>query len=925
MNLISFRVFRAHLSTVLFGSLCALSVCGCGGIGSPTSSTQTILATGAMAGVVHGGQYPIYNSTVKIWSAGTTGYGSAGTLLATTTTDANGRFQFTKLANGVAGSGPTGSSWSCPASNPDPQIYLTALGGNPTGSGTATPNNAAAALMVAIGPCSTITTSTQVQLNEVTTVATVFALAQYINPGNGAGAASIGTNAANDTSLTGSAATVTQALSAQGAIGLNNAVAGIANLASVSAGAAVTSLNRTGAAATNVSAVTVTVTPESAKLITLANILAACINTTSSGSNNCADLFASASPPPSASVTSQPSATFVTAQDTVQAAYYMAVNPTDAGAFTSCYDGGTTKLLCLYDLPTSSAPFQTGLGAAPTDWTLGVTYNSTSSCLSVSFMKGVYRESVDAYGNVWFMPNDSNTGALAAISPNGTPIYCAKGTIDTTSNYTAGFGNGLTIDTAGNIWAAWGTNIISTTVGEIYEAVSPGAVPSAASMTMSVYTSALLGLPTITSGTYTGTYAPTSLVADIFGNVFFTTNTDFQQNSLSTTGTALGMFIYEIPSGTTVASAATTPAATQVTTSTITTGNSDDVNATNFIVQGLADTVGRLYFVNNSYSNGIVEVTPPSSKITGYSISGGNIVFTGANSFTSTQKVTLSGLTTAEASTLNGTQLQLTGATSTTFTAASSLASIGATTDSGIAVVVPTGPTSYNVVINNIGNAKNYGAAVDNNSYIYTGFDCCGPTTTYPLDTLAKVTINPAGTAITSASGNYTVTAQNLGGIVGIRSTALDGADNVWFGNYAPSVDTTNGMAENVNTGIWSIGELATSGGGSTATFSALSPAPPYTSSTLPNSDTCTSSSNATTGVSGCPVGGGFQKANFQMTEALAVDPSGNIWAGGYGTPIVQTAAGTYLQSITEIIGAGVPVVTPLSNAAANSKLATKP
>ncbi len=55
----------------------------------------------------------------------------------------------------------------------------------------------------------------------------------------------------------------------------------------------------------------------------------------------------------------------------------------------------------------------------------------------------------------------------------------------------------------------------------------------------------------------------------------------------------------------------------------------------------------------------------------------------------------------------------------------------------------------------------------------------------------------------------------------------------------------------------------------------------------------------------------------------LAIDPSGNIWitnyAGNLGTPNGNNS------SVTEIVGAAAPVVTPLSVAAGTNKLGTKP
>jgi hypothetical protein len=834
-----------------------------------------------MSGVIHGGQFPIYNATVNLYAAGTTGYGSAPTMLATTTSDRQGGFQFTKLANGTAGSG---ASWSCPASNPDPQIYITAVGGNTQGTGTTATNNSASALITAIGPCSTLSTSTLVQVNELTSVATIFALAQYISPGSGSGGAQIGTDAANNTTDTGSSATVANALTYQGAIGLNNAVAGLVNLVNISAGTAVTATTHAGTNTPVSGYVTVTATPETAKLVTIANIIAACINTPSSSSSQCADLFASASPPPSASVTSQPSTTFAAAQDTIQAAYYMSVNPTDAGTFTSCStnSSATTKMACLFGLPTSSPPYQTGLGAAPTDWTLSVSYTayttpgsrSTASGLSVSpytcsngafFLYGPQKAAIDAFGNLWFVNASAHGANISVMSPIGVPLSCKLGITPTSP-----FSSAITIDTVGNIWTSM-TNA-STAASAIFEIQAPGGAPNG-STTATTFTAAQLASP--------GTQQVDGIVADGFGNIFYSTFPSTSQ-----------MTVYEIPSGT-----STSPYSTVVG-SAVTSAESAATN-----IYGAVDNVGRVYFASNTASSSVTEVTPPSAAITGYSISGGSIVFTGNNSFTTGQTVILSGLTSTDGLQLDRQQLKLTAVSSGTFTATTTLATISSTTDAGIAVAVGTGASSYSVITNNLG-ASIYGAALDNSNYFYGGTTCCSAE-------LVKATISPAGTAISSTSG-YSNSAANIGGLNGTQSVILDGAGNVWFGNEYASND--GGVAESQNTGIWSLGEAYTSGGGSSATFTALSPAAPGVTGT----DTCAAGT-------GCPIGGGFQKAALSgVVYGLDIDPSGNVWALNFTTPSDYGTA-TSNANIVEVLGAAVPVVTPLSNAAAMGKLATKP
>src|SRR5206468_8722791 len=115
-----------------------------------------------ITGNVHGGQQPVAFSTVQLYTVGTTGDGSAAAplLAQTVTSDAGGNFSITGL-------------YSCTGAT---LVYLTATGGQP-GPGITNPN---LAMMTALGPCSSLTPSTFIQINEVTTVAAVSALAPFM-------------------------------------------------------------------------------------------------------------------------------------------------------------------------------------------------------------------------------------------------------------------------------------------------------------------------------------------------------------------------------------------------------------------------------------------------------------------------------------------------------------------------------------------------------------------------------------------------------------------------------------------------------------------------------------------------------------------------------------------------------------------------
>jgi hypothetical protein len=168
----------------LYAVLCLLGLSaavptftGCG--------TGNVLTSGATPGVAirgtaHGGEQPVTGSTIQLYAVGTASDGSSATPLLTSAvlTDSAGNFTISNL-------------YTCPPGNPE--VYITATGGNPgLAAGT---NNTALSLMAALGPCNSLTSSTFITLNEVTTVATVFALAPYMTSYSAVGAGSADTPA----------------------------------------------------------------------------------------------------------------------------------------------------------------------------------------------------------------------------------------------------------------------------------------------------------------------------------------------------------------------------------------------------------------------------------------------------------------------------------------------------------------------------------------------------------------------------------------------------------------------------------------------------------------------------------------------------------------------------------------------------------
>ena len=156
-------------------ALVALALSGCGISALAPSST---VPGALLQGRVRGGQQPVSGASIALYAAGSAGDGLGATnLLAPNivTTDANGDF-------GITG------DYLCPTSTT--QVYLVASGGNPgLAPGT---DNSALVLMAALGNCGNLTSSTNIMLDEVTTVASAWALAQFL--GSGAIVGSTSTN-----------------------------------------------------------------------------------------------------------------------------------------------------------------------------------------------------------------------------------------------------------------------------------------------------------------------------------------------------------------------------------------------------------------------------------------------------------------------------------------------------------------------------------------------------------------------------------------------------------------------------------------------------------------------------------------------------------------------------------------------------------
>jgi len=401
-------------STVVCGvavTSMALLLAGCSsGLGSSASSTSTLVqARPAAKGLVHGGQQPVVAATIQLYEVGTTGNASAAKALLTgapVLTDANGGFYIAALP-------------AC--DTPNSTVYLTATGGNAVAG---QPSNTGLAMMVGLGNCTTLianAASMFINMNEVTTVASVFALSSFTSD-----YANVGYASAN---LSG----ITDAFAVQNL------------LASTGSGSAPGYTPASG------------ITLPSTKLYSLADSISACINSPGATSIGCSALFTAATP----SGGSAPA-------DTIAALANIAHNP-------------SLNVSTIYALSPTTPPFQPTLTVAPADWTMPIVYTggglslptgvaidatgnawianqggnditeisngtfaSGTSGYSSAAIVGPQSVAIDNAGTVWV----ANTGADNVLGLN------ASGAVTSTLSTGVSGPVSVAIDGSGDVWVA---------------------------------------------------------------------------------------------------------------------------------------------------------------------------------------------------------------------------------------------------------------------------------------------------------------------------------------------------------------------------------------------------------------------------------------------------------------------------------------
>jgi sugar lactone lactonase YvrE len=396
--------------TATIGTLAAANYTFTFGTGTLTITPASNPGLG-FSGRVLAGTQPVIGAMVQLYAAGTTGNGSPGTSLLSSTlkTDAAGAFSV-----------PAG--YACPAATS--QLYVIVLGGQ-VGGGAANPN---ITLATPIGACNQVASGAQFVINEVTTAATAWGLAQFLSAGGNIGAT----------------ATNTQ--------GLANAAATVASLANLTTGTSPGASFPQNASS------------PAAKINSVANLLNTC--TTASAPTACSPLFSATTP-----------AGATAPDNTLDAALNLVRNP-------------GSNVAALYTQSTTSTAFTPALTAAPSDWTMFLNYtgggmsspssvgvDATGNVWVASYFSALtkfsstgnlvfpaitsgglyhsYSLAVDAQNDIWVTNEDStpsgvnNTlGSISVFNSAGQPLSGANGYIDGGIYYPVA----VAIDTNATAW-----------------------------------------------------------------------------------------------------------------------------------------------------------------------------------------------------------------------------------------------------------------------------------------------------------------------------------------------------------------------------------------------------------------------------------------------------------------------------------------
>jgi hypothetical protein len=411
-----------------------------GGGGGSGAAATAFLGSGASAGQVVG---------ITVTSSGS-GYTTAPTVVFTNASgDTSGAGA--AATTGYGGYDAPGGNFSfaggyyCPAGE---FAYIVASGGQP--GNTSNAPNSAIELVAALGRCEDLYTLTggvytgykgsSVTVNELTTVAAAYALGNFSSAVSN-GVVTFGAPATNNAAKVSGVSTGTTT----NAAGLYHAFLNAKNLADP------TNPSVQFTAPTNPVGNSSAVLPV-ALINTIANILANCVNATSTNTQ-CTGL-------PGGS-------------DTFTAARTLAANPTLSGSGTAVTN--------LYNLPTGSAQFTPILAGAPNDYSIAITipnaYNPAAGTAPLAFPAS---GAIDVNDNYYLGNQDKHSGTQANFFSFASNAALNNQTAKIASEK---FAVGVSIDALGNLYLLNSNGSSSTGLYRCIVTLSSGTVGSCTSIT----------------------------------------------------------------------------------------------------------------------------------------------------------------------------------------------------------------------------------------------------------------------------------------------------------------------------------------------------------------------------------------------------------------------------------------------------------
>jgi len=432
-------------------------VLACAGLallaGCSFNTASTIAAAGpsegslaGMQGLAMGGETPIYGANVILWQTTSSGYPSAGNhttgttsiQLATTTTSDGGNFRFS-------------TSYTCASGQ---FAYITATGGDVTNHSGSPKINNNLVLMAALGPCSSVSSSTFINLNELSTVAAAYALDNFMYvDATTPGSQLVYVSAPANNNATTGACTGTGTSMSCTAAGLSHAFANALNL--VNAVGTYSSLP-SGYANTTVPGNSNTSVPQ-AVISSLGDIMQYCTNSaggTAGDSSPCGNFFTATTPPSGTTGTAAPTDTLTALMNIARAPYY--------------------NVSSLFNLISGTPPW-VGLTAAPNDWSVAIAYSKAAG--SGSTLGYPVWVALDPNDNVFVLTGNAYavTGAGIEAMTNGGVSIWSNPWASPLTGMTAG--GQLAVDITGNkLWQS--VNISGSGFGIYQYSAASGGSPS---------------------------------------------------------------------------------------------------------------------------------------------------------------------------------------------------------------------------------------------------------------------------------------------------------------------------------------------------------------------------------------------------------------------------------------------------------------